>query len=140
METTIKSSKKSVLLPDYDIVSLIKTVRKGMDYNKFIQISENSNMNLHEWSKILHLSLRSMQRYKKESIMFEPLQTEKILQVAFILQKGQEVFGDTHKFNEWLNSESQALGKVKPKELLDNSFGINMIEAELTKIEHGILA
>ena len=81
-----------------------------------------------------------MQRYKKESLPFEPLQSEKILQVALIFQKGQEVFGNTDKFNKWLNEENQAIGKMKPKELLDNSFGIRMIEDELTKIEYGILA
>ena len=142
METTTiqQINPKSFYIADNDIVSLIKTVRNGINFNNFLSIAVGINFNLHEWSTILHLSDRTIQRYKKENITFEPLQSEKILQVALIFQKGQELFVDTEKFNNWLDAENQALGKVKPKELLDNTFGIKMIEDELTKIEYGILA
>jgi putative toxin-antitoxin system antitoxin component (TIGR02293 family) len=138
--TNKQVNPKTFYIADNDIVSLINTVRNGINFSSFLSIAESSNFNLHEWSTILHLSDRTIQRYKKENITFEPLQSEKILQVALIFQKGQEVFGDAEKFNIWLDAKNQALGKVKPKELLDNTFGIKMIEDELTKIEYGILA
>ena len=140
MKTTINEPVSPYSIVDNDIVSLINTVRKGINFSSFQNIAQKSNFNLRDWSTILHLSERTMQRYKKESLPFEPLQSEKILQVALIFQKGQEVFGNTDKFNKWLDEENQAIGKIKPKELLDNSFGIRMIEDELTKIEYGILA
>jgi putative toxin-antitoxin system antitoxin component (TIGR02293 family) len=140
MKTTVNEPVSAYSIVDNDIVSLINTVRTGINFSSFQNIALKSNFNLRDWSTILHLSERTMQRYKKESLPFEPLQSEKILQVALIFQKGQEVFGNTDKFNKWLNEENQAIGKMKPKELLDNSFGIRMIEDELTKIEYGILA
>jgi len=140
MKTTLNEPVSAYSIVDNDIVSLINTVRKGINFSSFQNIAQKSNFNLRDWSTILHLSERTMQRYKKESLPFEPLQSEKILQVALIFQKGQEVFGNTDKFNKWLDEENQAIGKIKPKELLDNSFGIRMIEDELTKIEYGILA
>lgn len=140
MKTTLNEPVSAYSIVDNDIVSLINTVRKGINFSSFQNIAQKSNFNLRDWSTILHLSERTMQRYKKESLPFEPLQSEKILQVALIFQKGQEVFGNTDKFNKWLDEENQAIGKMKPKELLDNSFGIRMIEDELTKIEYGILA
>ncbi|HRZ96885.1 MAG TPA: DUF2384 domain-containing protein [Paludibacter sp.] len=140
MKTTLNEPVSAYSIVDNDIVSLINTVRKGINFSSFQNIAQTSNFNLRDWSTILHLSERTMQRYKKESLPFEPLQSEKILQVALIFQKGQEVFGNTDKFNKWLDEENQAIGKMKPKELLDNSFGIRMIEDELTKIEYGILA
>ena len=140
MKTTLNEPVPAYSIVDNDIVSLINTVRKGINFSSFQNIAQTSNFNLRDWSTILHLSERTMQRYKKESLPFEPLQSEKILQVALIFQKGQEVFGNTDKFNKWLDEENQAIGKMKPKELLDNSFGIRMIEDELTKIEYGILA
>ncbi|MEI7503922.1 MAG: antitoxin Xre/MbcA/ParS toxin-binding domain-containing protein [Paludibacter sp.] len=138
--TSKQENYKAIYIADNDIVSLINTVRNGINFNNFLSMVVGINFNLHEWSTILHLSDRTIQRYKKENITFEPLQSEKILQVALIFQKGQDVFGDAEKFNIWLDAENQALGKVKPKELLDNTFGIKMIEDELTKIEFGILA
>ena len=39
-----------------------------------------------------------------------------------------------------VGAENLALGGAKPKELLDNTFGITLIEEELVKIEYGIFA
>ncbi|WP_080903129.1 antitoxin Xre/MbcA/ParS toxin-binding domain-containing protein [Parabacteroides sp. Marseille-P3160] len=142
MGTKVKDRNKSFdfSIKDKDIVSLIRSTREGIGFDSFLSIAKNSSINMQEWSAILHFSERSMLRYKKEGKTFDPLQSEKIIQVALILQKGQEVFGDTAKFNNWLDTDNTALGKTKPKDLLDNSFGIQLIENELTKIEHGILS
>lgn len=138
MKTTIDKSLNPT--SDTDMLSLIKVVKNGINYKSFLHVAALSNFNLHDWSNFLHLSERTMQRYKKESIPFEPLQSEKILQIAMIIQKGKDVFGDDKKFGQWLEVENLALGGLKPKELLDNAFGIKMIEDELIKIEHGIFA
>ncbi len=57
-----------------------------------------------------------------------------------LLNKGIEVFGSSDNFISWLNSVNIALGSIKPIELLDNSFGINLVTDELMKIEYGVLA
>jgi putative toxin-antitoxin system antitoxin component (TIGR02293 family) len=93
-----------------------------------------------EWSGILDLSERTLQRYKKDKRAFDTLQSEKIVQVTLLIRYGREVFGDEKKFNLWLNAENLSLGNVRPKELLDSSFGIDLLKDELTRIEHGILA
>jgi putative toxin-antitoxin system antitoxin component (TIGR02293 family) len=81
-----------------------------------------------------------MQRYRSEQKTFDPLQSEKIIEIALFYNKGVEVFGSAEKFNSWLDTNNLALGQMKPKMLLDNSFGINMLRDELTAIEYGILA
>jgi uncharacterized protein (DUF2384 family) len=68
------------------------------------------------------------------------LQSEKIIEIALFYNKGVEVFGTAEKFNSWLETDNLALKKIKPKMLLDNSFGINMLMDELTAIEYGVLA
>lgn len=123
-----------------DVFSNIEAVRRGIGYAYFTKVAYKSKITLREWSDILHVSERTMQRYKRERLSFEPLQSEKILQIDLILQKGEEVFGDENKFSQWLSEENLALGGLKPKELLDNVFGIQMIEDELVKIEYGIFA
>ena len=50
------------------------------------------------------------------------------------------MFGNKDYFNTWLNSVNLALGSLKPKQLLDSYFGIELIKDELTRIEHGVLA
>jgi uncharacterized protein (DUF2384 family) len=39
-----------------------------------------------------------------------------------------------------MESISVPLGSIKPKELLDTTYGINMVADELGRIEHGIFA
>jgi len=125
---------------DKDIFALIKTVRDGISYGLFSKIVKSSPFDLKEWSNFLHLSERTLQRYKKEKKNFEPIHTEKILKITLLHKKGQDVFGSPDKFNTWLDSENLAFAGLKPKSFLDNSFGINFIQDELGRIEHGILA
>ncbi len=122
------------------IISLINTVRQGIQFSAFMSIVTKSPFNISEWSAFLHLSERTMQRYKKEQKSFDPIHSEKILEITLLYRKGLEVFGDTDRFNSWLNSTNIALGNIKPKELLDNTFGISLLKDELGRIEHGVLA
>jgi len=93
-----------------------------------------------DWSRFLHITDRTMQRYKKEMKSFDTIQSEKILQITLLYKKGIDVFGDKTKFDTWLISNNIALGNIKPKDLLDNAFGINLLNDELIRIEHGVLA
>jgi len=125
---------------DRDIFLLIKKSRAGMKYSTFQKISKYIPLKPGEWSKVLHLSERTLQRYKKEKLSFAPLYSEKIIELQLLFNKGTEVFGDRDKFYKWLNSKNIALGGIPPVSLLDNTFGIMMIKDEITRIEHGILA
>jgi len=121
-------------------ISLVEMVRNGVRFDAFDTFANRSPFSLHEWSGYLHLSERTMQRYRNEKKTFDPLQSEKIIEIALFYNKGVEVFGSAEKFDSWLETESLALGGIKPKMLLDNSFGINLLKDELTAIEYGILA
>jgi uncharacterized protein (DUF2384 family) len=53
---------------------------------------------------------------------------------------GVEVFGEVEKFKLWLDTPNFSLGKMKPVELLNDSYGKELVMTELTHINHGILA
>ena len=127
-------------IDDISALSLVELVRLGVKFEAFDKFANKSPFSLNEWSTYLHLSERSMQRYKSEKRTFDPLQSEKIIEIALFYNKGVEVFGTADKFNSWLETDNLALGGVKPKMFLDNSFGINMLRDELTRIEYGVLA
>lgn len=127
-------------IDDIGVFSLIKLVRQGIGFDAFDRFATKSPFSLNEWSTYLHLSERTMQRYRSEKKTFEPLQSEKIISIALFYNKGIEVFGTSEKFDAWLETINLALGGIKPKMLLDNSFGIEMLKDELTRIEYGILA
>jgi putative toxin-antitoxin system antitoxin component (TIGR02293 family) len=127
-------------IDDIHTLSLVEMVRQGIGYEAFHKFADRSPFSFREWSSYLHLSERSMQRYRNEKKTFDPLQSEKIIEIALLYNKGIEVFGNSDRFDAWLTTENLSLGNIRPKTLLDNSFGIHMVKDELIRIEYGVLA
>lgn len=127
-------------LDNSNVFQLINETRKGVDYQVYDELSKSFPLSASTWSSILNISERTMQRYKRENRKFDSIQSEKLLLIILLFNKGLDVFGDKANFLAWINSVCIALGGVKPIELLDSSFGINVVKDELIKIEHGILA
>lgn len=123
-----------------DSVELLKLSRKGVEFSLFQSVVKQGLFTLKDWSKFLHITERTIQRYKKEKKNFEPIQSERIIEIAKLQSKGISVFGSAQNFNQWLNSKIVALGGLKPIEYLDSSFGVDILMDELGRIEHGILA
>ena len=123
-----------------DIYQLIQAIRNGLSFQNFQSIAKNIPFSIAEWASYLHLSERTMQRYKTEKLSFDPIQTDKIFQISILYKNGIEIFGSEFKFNTWLATENIALGNVKPKSLLDSTFGIKLLNDTLGRIEHGIFA
>jgi putative toxin-antitoxin system antitoxin component (TIGR02293 family) len=123
-----------------DEVNLTNIVREGISFLYLARLSNHIHFEVDEWASYLHLSERTIHRYKKENKTFDPIYSEKIVMIELLYKRGIEVFGDEEKFYAWMDYKSIPLGGVKPKELLDTVFGINMIRDELGRIEHGILA
>lgn len=127
-------------LDDGNVFMLINAIKRGIQYSFFERLATSIPFTLREWASFLHLSERSLNRYKKEKLAFSNTASEKILEITMLNKYGIEVFGSQERLNSWFNSKNVALGGIKPKTLLDSSFGIQMLKDELTRIEHGILA
>ena len=138
--SNMKNKNINLIPTDNNLSELIKTVRSGITYNRFYTLSEKLPFSMTQWSGFLNLSDRTFQRYKKDKKRFDPIHTEKIFEIVLLYYKGIEVFGDPEKFDAWLNLKNVAMGNEKPIQLLDNSFGIRLINDELIRIENGILA
>ncbi len=74
---------------DNTILYVIREVRKGIAYNSFTNAVKNVPLTLKEWSDILDLSERTLQRYKKDKRAFDTLQSEKIVQVTLLIKVWQ---------------------------------------------------
>ncbi len=83
---------------DRSALRLVKTVRGGMPYLDFEKIAAQLPFAFTEWPRLLHLSDRSMQRYKKEQKTFDSIQTERIISIVMLYNKGLEVFEEESAF------------------------------------------
>jgi len=127
-------------IDDYGVFSFIDMVRKGIKFSLFSKFALSIPFTQSDWSSFLHISERTLLRYQKEQGTFAAPQSERILEIALLYNKGKEVFGDAEIFNLWLDAKNLALGGIKPKSLFDSTFGINLLKDELIKIEYGVLA
>ncbi len=125
---------------DKNVLAIIDIVRTGISYKDFNKIADDTPFSLTEWANYLQLSERTIQRNQKEKKSFQPIQSERIVELSMLYKYGVEVFGDKDNFNTWLNTKSISLGGRTPKDLLDTKFGMSMVKDELGRIEHGILA
>jgi putative toxin-antitoxin system antitoxin component (TIGR02293 family) len=137
-------------LPDSGIASsqffknkmlVVKTIRKGLPFAIFSLIKKITPFSDDDWANYLNLSTKTLQRYKNEQgFLFKPIHTEKILELTEVTNMGVRVFDNLESFHDWLNTTSLALGNHKPSELLQDSYGKELVLAELNRIEHGIFA
>ncbi len=125
---------------DSGIFRLMDTVRQGISFKMFEGISKKFPFTMQHWADFLHISGKTLSRYQKEDKIFEAPQSERILQIELLYARGSEVFGSDDYFMSWLQAENIILGKKKPQDLLNSSFGISLLMDELTRIEHGVLA
>lgn len=119
---------------------IIVAIREGIPYSIFDLIQHYTPFSETDWAKFLDISTKSLQRYRQVSkFYFKSLHSEKIIEMAEVTKAGLEVFEDMDKFKLWLNTPNYSLGKLKPIELLKDSYGKELVLGELTRIEHGIL-
>lgn len=119
---------------------IIDTLRKGLRYEQFESVTKDIPLDGEEWKEVLHLSRRTMNRYKEENRVFDTKYAERIFEIRMLYDLGTDVFGNKEKFNTWLSRENVVLGNVVPKTLLDTTVGIDLLRDQLGRIDHGILA
>lgn len=118
---------------------VILIIRKGIPYSFFDLIQHYTPFSESDWASLLGISTKSLQRYKQSSKTFKPLQSEKIIEMSEVTNVGLDVFGTMEKFKLWLDTPNFSFGKLKPLDLLNDSYGKEMVISELTRINHGIL-
>ena len=150
-ETPIKSSNRSgknithtKFSPSWVVVNskdapgyqmeLIGRIREGVkktDWKELIQFTGSTEK---EFENILPASISSMQKktvYDKET-------SERIYELAKLFGLGYEVFDTKEDFKQWLMTPSRTLGNKIPFELLDSSFGFEMVENEIVRIQYNV--
>jgi putative toxin-antitoxin system antitoxin component (TIGR02293 family) len=119
---------------------VIDVIRQGIPYSYFNDIQDIAPFRSEDWSRLLNISSKTLLRYKQTRQKFKPLQSEKIIEMAEVTHTGLEVFGNMEKFRLWLDTPSFALGNSKPIDLLEDSYGKELVLTELNNINYGILA
>lgn len=124
-------------IPLHNVYDFIELSRNGINKRNLLFLAKKIDYNLKELADILHISERTLQRYTAAKKL-SPEVSEKAIQLARLYCKGEEVFGDLEQFKKWMLFPCIALGMKTPKALLDTTFGFQLLNDELIKIQYGI--
>jgi putative toxin-antitoxin system antitoxin component (TIGR02293 family) len=113
---------------------------KDFNFSEFKKIADKSPFNQSEWASLLHVSERTLQRYAKGEGSFAPINAERAMQIAHVLETGENTFGSSAQFYAWLKSNPQMLEGQLSLDSLTTAHGIQMVLTQLGRIQHGILA
>ena len=113
---------------------------KNYTYNEFKKITYKIPFTQTEWASILHVSERTLQRYAKNNSSFAPINAERALQIAHLIDEGKKTFGKTELFYNWLNRKPLMLEGPLSFNSLTTTHGIQLVLTQLGRIQHGILA
>ena len=113
---------------------------KDFTYSEFKKIADKTPFTQAEWASLLHVSERTLQRYAKNNGSFAPINAERALQIAKVLQEGKITFGKVENFYNWIKRSPYMLEGNLSFESLTSYDGIQKVLTQLGRIQHGIFA
>lgn len=126
-------------LSDRSTLRLVHISREGLSYPKFLLAVEAFDFSKQELAQLLHISERTLERIHKDKKRLSTPQTERILEVSILFEKGWEFFESKDGFRKWLNIPNYAFENQTPLSMLDTKYGIASVEILLDRMAHGIV-
>ena len=120
--------------------SRAQIARSGIATTFLLDLMKLFDFKKQETATLIDISTKTLDRHLKMNKPFTGLQSDRILELAELYRRGEEVFGNNEKFIKWLDSKLAVLKNTTPKEWLDTQQGIKAIMIELGRIKHGIFA
>ncbi|HSC53942.1 MAG TPA: antitoxin Xre/MbcA/ParS toxin-binding domain-containing protein [Phnomibacter sp.] len=117
----------------------LSVIRGGLPRQSLDFLLEKTGLSLLEMAHILDTTDRTLRRHEGH-VLLSREHSERLLEIAQLYSFGEQVFGSLDVFRQWMSAQIPALGGQQPKSFLDTSLGINIIMAEVGRIEHGVFA
>ncbi|MBD3628607.1 antitoxin Xre-like helix-turn-helix domain-containing protein [Cyclobacterium sp.] len=111
----------------------VETFRHGLRKKSFESLKEVSGLDNNTLAAALGVSAKTLQR--KE--VFDTIQSEKMYKLAVLYALGNNYFGK-EGFRRWMERPLFSIGNIKPIALIDVSEGLDLLKAEIMRLQHGI--
>jgi len=123
--------------PVESYVDMIRISRMGLPSLALNKVMEFLELSKQELIKLLNMSESTFRRRRKSKYLTSE-ESERLIELYGLINKGLEIFEEREDFLEWLKTRNRALGDVKPIDLLQSRIGINEVSDLLGRIEYGI--
>lgn len=117
----------------------VSVIRQGISSAAVDALAQTLHLTHAELAAALGIPERTLARRKKEG-MLNSEESAKVVRLARVIARAEEVFEDLNASLDWLKSRNAALSGATPLSLLDTDIGAESVMDTLGRIEHGVFA
>ena len=123
-----------------DNLALVSKAQEGVEALYFENLLKHSGFRKDELAGLVGIDPKTVDNYRKSHKKFTRDSAEKLLKLHRLFAFGDELFGSTAEFVDWLSIPSPALNNQSPFNLLHSVSGIMEVEKQLLRLAHGYAA
>lgn len=123
-----------------DNLKLVHLRDEGVDVQYFGALQSHTSLSKASLAYFIGVDPTTIDNYRKHKKKFTGDSAEKILTLHRLFALGEELFGATHAFMDWLYMPSAGLEGEKPANMLHSITGMREIEKQLRRIIYGYVA
>jgi putative toxin-antitoxin system antitoxin component (TIGR02293 family) len=120
-------------------IDWIRMIRDGIPAAAIESILSVAGLSQSELARALAIPERTLARRKREGVLNAD-ESSKLLRLARVISRAQEVFDDPAAAVDWLKAPNATLRGKTPLSLLDTDIGAESVLDTLGRIEHGVFA
>jgi len=117
----------------------VSVIRQGISSAAVDSLAKTIRVTQSELAIALGIPERTLARRKKEGTLNSE-ESAKLVRLARVVERAEEVFDDMDASLDWLKSPNAALSGATPLSLLDTDIGAESVMDTLGRIEHGVFA
>ena len=118
-------------------MDLVEVGSRGLTKSAVSHLARYLSLSLKQMADLLPVTGRTLQRYVARRHLSTAV-SEQVLQIAGVVAKAADVFGNRDRSLAWLSQPSAALADKAPLDLLGSRFGADLVLDELGRMEHGV--
>lgn len=121
-------------------IAMVLKAGEGLAISAFDGLMKTASLTKNQLAAFIDTTPKTIDNYRLRKHKLGRIESEQLLQLMSLYEKGQEIFGSTQAFNQWLQQPASGLGGIVSFDLLYTPGGINLVMEELLRIEFGALA
>lgn len=116
----------------------IERVAQGVPAKSFDAFLAVSGASSDRIADAIHLSVRSVQRRKKNNEPLPGPASERLVRLAELYARAEEVIGDGELVKQWMQTPRSAFNGKTPLQMAGSELGAREVEDMLGRVEHGV--
>jgi putative toxin-antitoxin system antitoxin component (TIGR02293 family) len=119
--------------------SMRSVVEAGLTVYTAESLRRRTHMTVKRFGRFIPRSTLQSKRERDQKLSIE--QSDRLMRLADVYAHAAVVFGDSERAERWMKrTNPQMPDERTPEEMLETSYGAQLVDDVLTQLEHGVLA